>query len=311
MHRKITHSDAPLYRKIKLWIVLFFLLLPLHSQAEFSLNFSTGSNVVGSIANQGCNAGGGGMGGGMGMLGPGCGEDYFLQEIVNENGIEYYHVILFDQTEDFAIEYYMRTGGCCWFSGGGMMGGGDAPYSSSYGNIDDRLANAWQPLSEAANSGNGTGNPARIYMRQINNDSQMNQEFIKQFEDRKPRIIQDINADGTQLVFDLDMSNGDYTGFTSPSQFINTFTSSDPFVTDFDMNIDAPQSSVSAGRFIYNTGPNDGGSSGSFTYESADGIDVYNIDWLSYCDPSQNADNNCNFNGGGGGGMGGGGGGGM
>ncbi len=262
----------------------------------------------------------GGMGGGgmMGGIGPGCGEDYFIQEIVNDNGTEYYHVILMDETEDFAQEYYMRVGGCCWWTGGGMMGGGDAPFSSSFGNtvsyspnIDyDQTINMWLPLTSVENSGNGTGNPSRIYMRQINNDAEMNQAFVKQFEARKPRITQDISDGGSQLAFDLDMSNGDYTSLTSPSQFINTFTSNDPFVSDFDMDVDAPQTSVSAGRFSYSTGPNDGGSGGSFNYESDDGFDLDATNWLSYCDPSQNADHRCNFSsGGGGGGMMGGGGG--
>lgn len=308
------HSKA---KQIRLFFIVS-ILSPLLVQAEFSLNFQGNPNVVSSIANQSCNSGGDGgmmdgMGGGgmMGGIGPGCGSDPFLQEIVSDGGTQYYHVILEDQTQDFAIEYYMRSGGCCWwFSGGGGMGGmmgdgGDAPYSSSYGNVDDQLINAWLPLAGAADSGNGTGNPSRIYMRQINNDGQMNQEFIKQFEARKPRIIQDISSGGTQLAFDLDMSNGGYTGYTSPSQFINAFTSNDPDVVDFDMNMDAPQSSVSAGRFSYNTGPNDGGSSGTFNYESNDAIDVYNIDWLSYCDPSQNQDHSCNFSNGGGGGGGG------
>ena len=322
-----TDSYAHLYglfchRTKRAFCVFTLFLLPQLASAEFSLNFSSGSNVVGSIANQSCNLGGGGGGmmggmGGMGMMGgigPGCSATPFLQEIVRDGGTDYYHVILFDDTEDFALEYYMRTGGCCWWSGGGMMGGmggmmgggGDAPYSSSFGNTTsfgsgsngvDQTLNMWIPLAgpDDPYNGNGSGNPSRIYMRQINNDSQMDQEFLKTKEAMKPRIIQDINSGGTQLAFDLDMSNGGYGSFTNPRSFVNTFSSNQPEVTAFNMATDAPQAEISAGRFSYSTGSGDGGSSGSFNYESNDGFDPEAVDWLSFCDPSQNSEHDCLF----------------
>ena len=310
----ITHqarSRHVLTKWTPLTVFVLSLLLPLQPKAEFSLNFQPNSNVVGSWANQTCGSGDGmmgGMGGMMGGLGPGCGSDSFRQEIISDNGTEYYHVILFDQTEDFALEFYMRTGGCCWwggadarYTGGGMMGGGSTPYSSSYGNVDDPLANAWEPLSNAANSGNGTGNPARVYMRQINNDSQMNQEFVKARETMKPRIVQNISDGSVQLTFDLDMSNGGYTSFTAPSKFDNTFTLTGLPAANFDMATDVPQANITAGQFSYTEGNVDGGSNGSYSY-AGDSFDVYAVDWLSYCEPSQNSDHSCNFSSGGGGG---------
>jgi hypothetical protein len=130
----------------------------------------------------------------------------------------------------------------------------------------------------------------------------MNQDFLKQFESRKPRISQAINAAGSQLAFDLDMSNGDYNSFSSPSRFINNFSSNQAEVASFDISTDAPNSAVSAARFRYNNGPYDGGSGGSFSYESNTGFEPRTTDWLSYCDPSQNPDHHCNFGAGGGGG---------
>ncbi len=186
--------------------------------------------------------------------------------------------------------------------GGGMGGGmgGDAPYSSSYGNINDRLANARQPLSEATNSGNGTGNPGRVYMRQINSDEQMYQEFIKASEAMKPRIVQSISDGSTQLNFDLDMSNSDYNAFSMPAYFTNTLMLNEPGgIGDFDMETDALQSNISAGQFTYTEGSGDGGSAGDYSYIEG-GFDPYSIDWLSYCDPGQNLDHNCNFSSGGG-----------
>lgn len=285
------------------------------SQAELGLNFLPAVNVVSSIANQSCNAvAGGGMmgnmeGGMMGALGPGCGRDYFLQEVINDNGTQYYHVIVGNPAQDnFALEYYMRTAGCCWWTGGGMMGGmgggmmgggGDAPYSSSYGNVNDRLFNAWQPLSNNTAAGNASGNPSRVYMRQINNDPNMTQEFIKSKELNKPRITQTVkNGTAMTATFDLDMSNGNYNGYSNPVKFTNITTVTG--VGSYDA-ARAPQAKVSAGRFTYSPGTSFNGSLGTYKYET-DSINAYGINWLSYCQPSQNPDHQCIFNNNGGGG---------
>ncbi len=279
------------------WIQLttFVLTSLLASQAkgEFSLNFSSGDNVVSSWANQSCSDGGmmGGMGGGC--------SSPFRQELVNDNGTEYYHVIVGDENSDFALEFYMRTGGCCWWGGGGgMMGGGSTPYSSSDGDTSDRFANAYEPLAGPDTSGNGTGNPNRVYMRQITRDSQMDQEFLKAKEAMKPHIVQNISDGSTHLGFDVDMSNSDYTTFAAPAQFSNTMTlSRADGIGDFDMTTDAPQANITAAQFSYNEGSGHGGSAGDYSY-AADGFDVYGVDWSSYCDPSQNSDHDCSFGGG-------------
>jgi hypothetical protein len=297
------------YYKINFWrlIASLLILLPLSSEAEFTLNFQPNPNVVSSVANVTCPDGGGGMMMG-GNIGPGCGSDTFLQEVVSDNGTQYYHVILGDQNQDFALEFYLRTAGCCWFTDGGMMmgGGGDAPYSASYGNTNDQLASAFEPLAGPDTSGTGTGNPSRVYMLLINNDTEMNQRFEKRLEANKPRITQNIDDGSTQINFDLDMSNGGYGGFTSPRSFTNSLALNQPDGTgDFNMATDAPQADITAGQFRYSAGSGFGGSYGTYTYADQ-GFDVYNTDWLSFCDPSQNPDRQCQFSaagGGGGGGM--------
>lgn len=298
------------------------------TQAELALNFlpANANIVVTSIANQNCNAvAGGGMGGGMmggmgGMMmgttvGPGCSRDYFLQEVINDNGNQYYHVILGNPTQDnFALEYYMRTGGCCWRTGGGMMGGmmgggmmgsGDAPLSSSYGNINDPLFNALTPLSNNSSAGNASGNPSRVYMRQINNDATMTQDFTKAKELNKPHITQTVKS-GTAMTatFDLDMSNGNYNSYSNPVKFTNITTVAG--IGSYD-TATSNQAKISAGRFTYSPGTSFNGSLGNYKYER-DSINAYNINWLSYCQPSQNPDHQCIFNNnaGGGGMMGGG-----
>ena len=296
---------------------LFTLLwiFPLQLQAEFALNFTANPNVVNSVANVSCPAADGGMmmGGGMGNMGgvgPGCGSDRFLQELVNDNGTLYYHIILGDPTQDdFAMEYYIRSAGCCWWSAGGMggMGGGDAPFSSSYGNTNNALANANTPLAPPLTSGTGTGNPSRVYMVQINNGVQIRQRFEKNLETRKPRISQYVDDGSIQLDFDLDMRNGGYDSATNPTKFINTLRLNQAEnLGDFDMATDSQQHDSSAGRYHFAAGSGHGGSLGTYFYEDG-GFDVYTTDWLSYCDADQNPDQQCNFTGGdggdGGGGM--------
>ncbi len=296
---------------IALFLAFFLTFVLTNARAEFALNFQPNPNVVPSIANWGCsgNGGGGGMmGGGMNMFGPGCGSDYFLQELVEDNGVQYYHVILGDPSvDDFALEFYMRTGDCCWWgSGGGGMGGGGmgmggpAPYSSSYGDITDRLASAWTPLAGPDLVGNGTGNPNRIYMRQINNDAQMQQEFIKDRETQKPRILQIIRDGSLTSTFDLDMRNGGHNIYTDPISFINDTTISG--ISSFDAAA-VPTAQINAGRYIYTAdnpaGTPFGDAYGTYTYEDGN-FDVYGIDWLSYCIPEQNPDLQCSFSTGGG-----------
>ncbi len=305
------------YKKENIFMALSLLLLgllpvvPAWSQAhpEFTLNFLPSPNAVSSMANQSCGAGNSGMGmNGMGGLGPGCGgsDGYFLQEIVNNNGVEYFHVIIGDpNVDDFAMEFFIRTSGCCWWEGGRMgrgMGGGSVPFSSSYGETNNRLYNAWQPLEGgAALTGNGTANPTRVYLRQINNDGEMRQDFTKAREANKPHIVQVIDDSELLSMFDLDMSNGGYDAYSDPASFTNRTTIVD--VGSFDPNVDAfgdnvAAANVTAGRYTYTAdnpaGIAFGGSYGSYTYDEG-AFDVYGANWIAFCQPDQNPGRQCNF----------------
>lgn len=294
-------------------LIVLFASFQGEALAEFELNFQSNPNVVSSIANVSCNTGTGGMMdgmggmGGMGALGPGCGSDTFRQEVVNDNGTLYYHIILGDVNDgDFALEFYIRTGGCCWW-GGGMMGGmggmgGDAPYSSSYGDTNNALANAYAPLAAPLVSGTGTGNPNRVYMLQLNQDLAFSQVYEKQLESNKPRITQQHSDNSIQENVILDMSNGDHNGVSPPARIEITQTFSTIASADFDINTHASSSRITAGMYSYTAGPGQGQSYGSYEYESGN-FDVYSVNWTAYCDEQQNPDHNCTFNDGGGGNM--------
>jgi hypothetical protein len=305
------------------------LAIPRIASAEFTLNFNQNPNVVASGANTSCD--GGGMNGGM-MNNGGC-TDNFSQELVDDNGTQYYHVILGDPGSDFALEYYVRSlgTGACWFGcgggGGGMMGmSGPAPLTPSDG-TGGLSGNNTDPLgSDSSFTGNGTTRPDRVYMRQINNSAEMTQEFLKDTEVRKPKITQTVNAADVTVNFAIDMSNSGYGSMNNAGDLTLTSVINDPDMPDpqagfpdsgnFDIADFSASSYVTGGRYTYQNGSGNGGASGTYNYFD-DSFDVYNVDWASYCDPNQN-DHNCTFGGGGGGGGGmdgggggGGGGGGM
>ena len=277
------------------------------ARGELTLNFTAIPNgdprIVASIANDSCNAGGQGFN----NIGD-CDNGYFLQQIITDGGNQYYHVILGNAggtfANGFALQYYMRIGSLVaadnWSNGGfgigagggfGMGAGGPAPYSSSFGvaNTTDRLFNFYNPLSNDPRGGSGTGNPNRVAMRMINNDGNMAQEFLKSFEANKPKIIQTVTS-GTAMTsnFALDMSNGGYNAYTTPSSFTNATTIAGVGTYNATATGSAPTATSNAGRFLYTPTTNPfGGSNGTYTYATG-GFDNFRTDWLSYCIPSQN-----------------------
>ncbi len=307
--------------------------------AEFNLNFQpqTGTAVVASVANIDCftGAGGGMMGhGGGGMMGMGgCGTDTtpFLQQVVRDAaGNQYYHVIIGDPARgsNFAQEVYIQTaasGTACWFGcanarvggmmggGGGMMGmgNGPAPLTASAGSAQ----NDRSPLSATeAVSGNGTGNPARVHMRQINNETGFGQEFLKARDAFKPKITQTITTTEMSSVFSVGMDTIGYSTNNVSAPIINTLVINNPNIpagaANFDIAKFTATRNVTAGKYTYVLGAGDGGSFGTYTYVGGN-FDVYGMEWASFCSPAQNTVSGCTAFGGGGGMGGGMGGGGM
>ncbi len=291
----------------------------------FQFNFAaSGGAVVNSIANQSCGTGVGGMGGGG--MGGFCDGTPFSQQVINVNGQNYYHVIVGNGGGEFGIETYIQTGGTgvCWFGcanarvTGGMGGmGGTAPISSSSG----LATNDSNPFARV---NAGAGNPTRAAIRQFNNTADMSQEFLKATTTLKPRITQSVTGGGLTMDFTIDMTNSNYTQMDTPGTITLTQTidieglpepgnnpiTGDPFPSsrNFDINNLGVTSRVdiTGGRYTYAAGPGDGQSRGAYTY-FADGFDVYNVDWATFCDPAQNPVSGCTNYGGVRGGMGGGG----
>lgn len=322
--------DSKLEKKfITLSIISSFMIGARDGHAELPLNFQPRTTgIVSSIANIDCftaagTTGGMGMGGGCGMMGGMMGGNAdptpFLQQVVTDpaTNITYYHVIIGNPAvagTNFALEYYVRTGASgtggatCYFgcanprvSGmmggggmGGMGGGGPAPFSSSSGSP----ANENNPLStNPAISGNATGNPARVYMRMINNGPGYAEEFIKAKEANKPKITQTVTAPGLAATFSLDMSALGYTGTqNTPGAIVNKLVVTSPGLpagsANFDIANFAATRNVTGGRYTYTPGTGDGGSAGKYSYAGGP-LTTTVIDWPSFCDPAQNPVSRC------------------
>lgn len=284
--------------------LLTFTCIP--AGAEFELNFLPNSRITSNIANVHCTTGsgdgvvpggsggwGGGGGGGGGFQYYGCGSDYFIQEVVRDPELgSYYHLILGDPTtDDFAMEFYLA---------------GD--YNSDSGG---NWHNAHDPLGDSQSvTGNGSGNPKRIYMKMINNDGPgFNQEFLKSRQAEKPVITQNIVDGPMRQDFTADMSNSSYDQSNITGDIVNTLFFDDSPLSPgsmggFDMASGVDKGFVTAGRYRYSNGGSGGGSGwggdgsrdagGHYTYEHG-GFDVYAVDWLAYCIPEQNTDRFCEY----------------
>jgi len=242
-------------------------------------NVECGSSSTGggNTGYGGENSGGGGFGGGFSM-GRGCGTGYFLQEVSDG----YFHVIVGDPVDDFAIEWYIRSSGTY-----------DTDLTTGYlDNIDDPLS------SNVSNTGNGAGNPRNVHIRSLVRGDGLEQEFLKATNANKPKITQDIiNTDMTSH-FVADMTNSTYSDSSTVGTIINQQSVLDSNLPEgsahFDM-ADFPSANVTAGLYSHNTGSG----TGEFkTYSYAkDGFEVYDVKWIDYCDPAQNPDHHCNIGG--------------
>src|SRR3569832_135365 len=137
----------------------------------------------------------------------------FMQErVIGSDGQVYYQVIVGLPTSTFAQETFIRAGGALNWGAGfinvqGSSAGGTVTFAPSNAVFSSsQLFTTQKPLdADETISGNSTGNPTRVVMRQINNDGEFSQEFFKDSLLNKPRISQSINnADmSTQFIADM------------------------------------------------------------------------------------------------------------
>jgi hypothetical protein len=273
--------------------------------AEFDLNFSAQDSVNNTMMDYVANGDNGAS--------PDTGQTPFLwnggqfglsPEIVTDptNGNKYYHMIIGDFASGFIQESYVQMGF-------GSYGNSYEPASPSRKSASDgtgtydplylfpsstTFGNGYDPLDMNKNakaqnvtSGNGTGNPTRVIMRQIMTDGEIMTEFLKDQYANKPRISQMLVAPDIYAEFDIDMRSISFSDATSVAPMTNTiqlYVEALPFDTGYyDTAVLNQNSTYNAGRYIYTDGAGPGGSSGTYNYESG-GFDQTAQDWKGFFD---------------------------
>ena len=243
----------------------------------------------------------------------------FLQETVVFDGITYFHVMVGTRGEPvvgngntFAQEVYIRVQGgtdCDTFMGG------VAPCSQSGGRRGDNggfevnSGVGWDPLrSDSTFTGNGSGNPNAVIMKQVINDptNGLTQVFEKNTLGLKPKITQTVSDSGMTSQFILDMSNSDYSTNATAGLMTNTVTligANAGIQGNFDAagtgtnftTANAQALNVTGGRYTYTAGIGWSGSGstatydkGSYAYVDNGSANLTTLDWNSFRDPAGN-----------------------
>lgn len=143
--------------------------------------------------------------------------------------------------------------------------------------------------AQKQDSGNGTGNPRRVLIRQIVNDGEIMMEFLKDKYLYKPRISQILIGPDLTAMFDLDMRNSTYDDDTTAGVMTNIMQlwgeGTPPDSAMFDPVSQGQEVIINAGQYTYTDGAGFGGAEGTYDYADG-GFDHLGIDWASYLDPT-------------------------
>jgi hypothetical protein len=230
------------------------------------------------------------------------GQTPFLYERATLNGVEYYHMIVGNPDDGFAQEVFIQVGTGNTFFQAQQLGdadmlsdGGTLPTasSSSLGNpstqLDFDTGNSTNPFSpDPVFSGNTSGNPNRVQMRQLMTDGDLTVDFVKNVFLDKPSITNAIENDAVRMIFSMDSTGNRYDTSNTPSVVSNRVEHLDPDVPAtsaiFDTATDSEVSTVNAGRYTYTPGASATFGFAGGTYEYVDGGANHNPDWGSFFD---------------------------
>lgn len=252
----------------------------------------------------------------------------FELTVQNIGGTYYFHTLVGDPANGFAVESYTRmaggpngsTAGVISDQGGAFSpdaGGNETAFignptvgfdpprdGSSAASYMTSATNMVNPLAGQHVSGSGTADPTKTVFRMVMTDAKgdMSMEVVKPFLEKKPRISQTIQDGAMSSSFVADMTAISYSDMNSPVPMVNTLQVNDPALGsagNFDMSL-SQHSRVSAGRFTYTPGagwnnpdgwdtPNSSFDAGSYTYYSGGGFDPLSFDWASNFHFNENA----------------------
>lgn len=228
----------------------------------------------------------------------------------------YYHIIVGSLADGFIQESYIQAGYSMRVDGvfinrgeppgtGLLDGGFGSASAGNYivttpSNVVTHAGNASDPLGDASSSGNGTANPRRVVMHQMNTDGEMTSYFRKDTLTNKPYMYQSIDVFGSMnSTFEIDMSNSTYDDDTTAAVIkqntlqlfgdnLPAAVTGIPDAANWDMSADSQNSSITGGMFTFTDGSDvvdsPGGSEGTYNY--AHGVfDVTAVEWAGYFDP--------------------------
>jgi hypothetical protein len=185
---------------------------------------------------------------------------------------------------NFYQEIYIQNFGSYQGGPGSAAGGAGGPG----GNGTDPLSYGGASYSF---TGNGSGNPHRVIIYQVNKSPDMIIDFLKDKFDKKPRILQSITSSEFSAEFSIDMRAIGYSDATSDAPIINNQTLVDPFGSatplTWDMAVDsqAGHTGVNAGKYTYTDGSGPGGSIGTYSYADG-GFNMTALPWYLFFDPN-------------------------
>jgi len=221
-----------------------------------------------------------------------------------ETGLSYLHIIMGDAAEGFIQEVYVQVTGSQSYGSWAVNFVGVpaiAPRGAYGGDVGsagaaNEAGNSANPLHSNANfTGNGSANPTKVIMRQIVSDGEIHMEFLKDKFDRKPAIVQVLNAPGINATSVIDMRNSTYSDMNVPGMVFHTMelngVEAQDKIAKFDnakfntlTDSEEGKADVTAGRFTYTAGAGQGGSVGTYEYLDGAGFDPSTADWASYFD---------------------------
>lgn len=170
---------------------------------------------------------------------------------------------------------------------------GDAANQTEYaaGSTADAVvlgANIDASFLGQSSSGNASGNPNRVLVRQKLNSGDLRADFTKKFFTQKPLIEQTVTSlvDGMVSIFSLDMGNSDYSTSSADAIMQNKLTFEFAEQGEFSLDMyDTADINIDGGKYTYSSGTGLFDSEGTYNY-SESGIDLENFDWTVFDDGS-------------------------
>ncbi|MDX1252036.1 MAG: hypothetical protein IDH49_07270 [Gammaproteobacteria bacterium] len=304
------------------WWLLAAIIIPAHAAPPFALNWDTPATGLNNQAGFRCNMGVADAGNGCNTVPAGSfgnisdpDKTPFLQQfLTGADGRTYYHMIIGsvdsngnpivptaanESTIPWAQEVFIQRGTSnCVAEGCSYSGGDENGFGTDGGNGFDPLLNNMT----SGSTGNRSGFPTRVIMKEVMNDGQMSQTFLKSDLNVKPKITQNITTPDMTAEYVLDMSNSNYSTNTTPGVMtnkVNLTGANAGIMGNFDANgpsgdfmtANKQNSNITGGRYTFVEGT--GGSSQTFgqgTYSYIGGGDdsVSNLDWNAFRDAAEN-----------------------